>query len=788
MTKQLFFRACFALALLAVPSAAQAQGCTFSISRTTVLAGPEGPIFARTTVTASGPGCQWSTTTAEPWISVNPNPQVGTGDAGITLAPNPGATRIGLVTVAGQTVTVTQQATACVTSLVPNALTFPYPGFGDPADQRKTVTVNAPADCHWQHAPWPIVLSPNPTFGGVGTQTVNVGIITILPGQGNTINAGIGSLPLTLTRLDPPCVFTLTPSSPTVSVSGGSGVINVTGTGTDCSFTAAANGTGLTITNQSAPAAPATISYAFAANPGAFQRSATISVPNASVTVTQNGPPVRTDVTSVSFAGIRSGATVSPLSPAENIQLTIDEQPGSAWSVSVNQPWLVVTPSAGSGPATLRVTVDAAAAATLVPPPFPSPYSAQISITAAFAPVTAVRTVLASLTLKTPGTSAAPTGVFETPLNNTAVSGATPVTGWAIDDIDVARIQLYRDPVAGEGTAEVYIGDAIRVTGARPDIAARSSLPQARRAGWGYMLLTNVLPGGGNGTFTLSAYVDDLEGNRALLGRRTVTVDNATAVRPFGTIDAPAQGETVSGTLASRGWVLTPQTKTIPLDGSTIKVYIDGVLLSPVSSYNNPRPDVKAFFPDLANSDGPEARLSIDTTLLADGVHTIAWGVIDDAGVAEGIGSRYFTVQNGMSSLVWEPAAADARSAEPVSRLPMLRTDVWSREGVDETAWATRVATDADGKRTLHVSRGQRVELFLDPTLRAACGSYAGHLLAGEVAGPLPAGGSLEPQRGIFRWQPTAEVSGVFEYVFVQRGCDTLERRIPVRVVIEPRR
>ena len=98
-----------------------------------------------------------------------------------------------------------------------------------------------------------------------------------------------------------------------------------------------------------------------------------------------------------------------------------------------------------------------------------------------------------------------------------------------------------------------------------------------------------------------------------------------------------------------------------------------------------------------------------------------------------------------------------SRAAAPVARLPVLKTDVWSREGIDDTAWATRVETDAAGKRRLYASRGQRVELFLDPTLRAACGTYEGHLLSGEVAGPLPAGASLDAQRGIFRWQPTAE-------------------------------
>jgi hypothetical protein len=31
---------------------------------------------------------------------------------------------------------------------------------------------------------------------------------------------------------------------------------------------------------------------------------------------------------------------------------------------------------------------------------------------------------------------------------------------------------------------------------------------------------------------------------------------------------------------------------------------------------------------------------------LENGVHTISWVVTDDAGVSDGIGSRYFTVQN----------------------------------------------------------------------------------------------------------------------------------------------
>ena len=433
----------------------------------------------------------------------------------------------------------------------------------------------------------------------------------------------------------------------------------------------------------------------------------------------------------------------------------------------------------------MRVSVDPVVAATLTSS-F-NFYVADLSIAAAFAPPAAVRNVTASLSIKSAATAAAPLGVFETPLNNaTNLSGAIPVTGWATDDIGIARVQIFRDPVAGEGSSEIYIGDAIRVAGARPDIAARGT-PGGRSAGWGYMLLSNVLPGLGNGTFTFSAYVDDVEGHRTLLGRRTVAFNNSGATRPFGTIDEPAQGQTVNGTVVNRGWVLTPQPKTIPIDGSTIKVYIDGALVSPVSDYNRARPDVKAFFAGLKNSDGPEALLSIDTTTLSDGVHTIAWGVIDDNGAAEGIGSRYFTVNNGASSLLSGSVEA-SRSSASLAKQSVLKTDVWSRAGVDDTGWATRVDVDANGNRTLTIPAGERLELFLDPTLAAPCGSYEGHLLAGDVAGPLPAGASLEAQRGIFRWQTSAASRGTFRFKFVQRGCDNVERVVPVTIIISGER
>ncbi len=239
-----------------------------------------------------------------------------------------------------------------------------------------------------------------------------------------------------------------------------------------------------------------------------------------------------------------------------------------------------------------------------------------------------------------------PFGALDIPADGAVVEGSMALGGWALDDLDIRRVAIYRDPVAGE-TALVYLGDATFVPGARPDVAAAyPGLAGRNRAGWGCLVLTNMLPNGGNGVFRFHAIAEDIEGQQILLGTRLVTAVNAGATAPFGTIDTPAQGATISGSAyINFGWVLTPQPKAIPVDGSTVTVLIDGKAAGH-PSYNFYRVDVSTLFPGLANSAGPIGFFTIDTTTLSDGLHTIAWVVTDTGGAAAGIGSRYFIVDN----------------------------------------------------------------------------------------------------------------------------------------------
>ena len=90
------------------------------------------------------------------------------------------------------------------------------------------------------------------------------------------------------------------------------------------------------------------------------------------------------------------------------------------------------------------------------------------------------------------------------------MAGSIAVTGWALDDVQVTRVTLCRDAFGSEvapidpncaSNAKIYIGDALMTARARTQ-GLNPTPPLNSRAGWGYLMLTNPLPGRGNGTHT----------------------------------------------------------------------------------------------------------------------------------------------------------------------------------------------------------------------------------------------------------------------------------------------
>jgi len=299
--------------------------------------------------------------------------------------------------------------------------------------------------------------------------------------------------------------------------------------------------------------------------------------------------------------------------------------------------------------------------------------------------------------------------------------------------------------------------------------ATYPNAPFNYRAGWGYMLLTNFLPNAsgsgpsGNGTYKLHAIITNATGQTLDLGAHAITVDNVHASKPFGTIDTPAQGGTVSGSAyVNFGWALTQNPYVIPIDGSTISVIVDGVAVGhPV--YNNYRSDVANLFPGLANSNGAIGFFYIDATTLANGVHTMSWNVFDNAGRGDGIGSRYFTVQN--TGTVAAPAVTDEPLAVPTN------DSVTARIGFGQPDALPRAS---DGRYLVDLEELDRVEVRI--------GATEGHLLVAGERRSLPIGSTL--RGGMFYWQAGPGFLGEYELVFQGPGG---EAPVHVRVVIHPK-
>ncbi len=490
-----------------------------------------------------------------------------------------------------------------------------------------------------------------------------------------------------------------------------------------------------------------------------------------------------------------SGTALGPKTPAQRMMIT-QTAAGSprAWtaaSVGTGSTRITVTPASGSGTGAVTVTFASASLAA-------GTYTNMVRITTG----TTNLDVPVTTRVYAAGASGAPVGSFDTPADGAAnVVGAIPVTGWAVDDVAVARVDIYRDPVPGEGGL-VLLGNASIIAGSRPDVEnLYPNSPLNYRTGWGFMVLTNMLPDqtngrpvGGNGPFRLHAYAIDAEARAVYLGAKNINTNNAASVRPFGAIDTPAQGGTASGSAYTVfGWALSPR-GTIPTNGSTIMVYIDGIGVGrPV--YNNYRSDIATAFPGYANSNGAIGYYTLNTTSLANGTHTIAWTVSDNLGNTEGIGSRFFTVQNGSGALTAasvEGSSVAAESAmgqtvETISEVPPDYSAVHVKKAASDDQTPEMVFPEWSGEIRIRTRETEQVEVRLASQFDDSEASYEGYVVMNGRMRPLPIGSTLDRTSGTFSWQPGPGFVGRYEFVFLRTGSNGIQTRIPVNVRISPK-
>jgi len=529
-------------------------------------------------------------------------------------------------------------------------------------------------------------------------------------------------------------------------------------------------------------------------------------------------------------------------SPAQTVTITQVGSGSPTWQLQLRHPdgstptYLQLSRTSGTGPGTFTIGFNPSG---LTAPPLPDctpqdgltstltlltgggtsndPQALQVAVTIK----PSANTTCSSMPTTAPQP---PFGSLDAPSNNTTATGALAMGGWALDDLGVVRVEIYRNCAGaidtgrgvcvaakpGEAADKVYVGIASFVAGSRPDVQqVYPNYPNANRAGWGYLMLTLGFPdlqnnktSGGQGTFQIYAYAVDYEGAKTALGQRTIILDNLHATTPFGTIDTPEQGGSIPGTGAysnpnaypNFGWALTQAGKCIDInDPNAYQVFVDGVRKTLVRNTNwfpgLQRDDITASFPGLCNTNNAVAAFMFDagSPPLSNGIHTIGWVVTDTAGKQSGIGTRFFDLTSGGGG-----SAANLQSAD----LGGTGSDVGAPVAIFGAArplmngvHASRVAgarvqpISASPNGLMHVRATPQQLIHIDLPDGGAT-AWSAYAIDGGRLWVMPLGATFQPEIGRLSWHIVPGFFGDFDFLFVRRGADGEQERISVRVTV----
>ncbi len=362
---------------------------TLSFSATRLGANPASQTVS---ITNSGGGTlAWTASPSATWLSVSPSS--GTAPATVTVAADitglDAGTYNGTVTVAGtdasnspQTIPVTLTVNAIPRSIVlsPTTLSFTATRNGaNPANQTISLTNGGDGTLSWTASDDQSWLTVTGASGsGNATLTASVDITGLAAGTYNgtitVTDSGASNSPqtvaVTLTVNPIQRSIVLSPSSLSFTAiretNPANQTISLTNGGDDTlSWTASSNQSWLTVSPSSGTGNATLTASVNVSGLTAGSYSATITVTDAgasnspqtvAVTLTVNPIPrsIVLNPTSLSFSATRAGANPA----SQTVALTNGGDGTLSWTAASNQTWLTVSPTSGSGNATLTASID----------------------------------------------------------------------------------------------------------------------------------------------------------------------------------------------------------------------------------------------------------------------------------------------------------------------------------------------------------------------------------------------------------------------------------------------
>src|SRR5215471_18689863 len=255
-------------------------------------------------VTTPPCACSWTATAGANWITIDSGSSgSGNGTVAYSVAANPvNAARSSIITVAGQTFTVTQAAGGCSYQISPLNRTI------GAQSATGNIDVTAPGGCTWTANPtasWIAVIS-GATGTGNGTINYSAGANTSGADRTGTITVADQTFTLTQTAAGA-CTYSLSPAGAAYTPAAATGSFAIAAPA-GCTWTANSNASWITFTGGTGGLGAGQISYTVAANPGPAAREGLVTIADQTFAVDQAAPGDQADL-SVDFTGGTGGIT-----------------------------------------------------------------------------------------------------------------------------------------------------------------------------------------------------------------------------------------------------------------------------------------------------------------------------------------------------------------------------------------------------------------------------------------------------------------------------------------------
>lgn len=321
-----------------------AVACNYTLSTANISTGNGAGSGSVGVTTVSG--CNWSAASSSPWIAVSSgNSGTASGTVTLSFSANPDTvSRTGSVTIAGQTVTVTQAAAACQYGLSTASLSVQNTASNG------SVSVTSTTGCNWtsvSNANW-LSITSGATGSANGVITFSIAANTATSNRSGTLT--IAGSTLTVNQAAAPCTYGVSATSLSTTNAGGAQSVNVTASG-GCSWAASSTANWITIASGATGSGDGSVVLQIAANPTSVSRTATVSVAGKTITVSQAAAPCEYIVSATSLSFGNAGNTGS---------VTVGANAGCAWSAASGSTWIAVTSgSSGDGNGTVSFSVAA---------------------------------------------------------------------------------------------------------------------------------------------------------------------------------------------------------------------------------------------------------------------------------------------------------------------------------------------------------------------------------------------------------------------------------------------